>query len=280
MPEQQSIHIRHQVTPAYVGEMLEVLGEFNGTTSAAEVVALAAEWGFAIGGFTSERGTFADILEVMRKLGLVRQLKLTELGRELLRVQRSNAKLVPELLHFLLYSGGHSRGLYAGGERDGLHWGYRRVCAVLWHRPNMPIDRGIVASQVADDAVSALGYRPAYSENSVTGVINWLRALDPPVVVENGGETFRPRGFCPPELLLLGISDLYRRMGIDFQSNVPLDTEARQYLMELCLIEPEGFHRVLSWCADQFDIMEIGTRGFAGEYVLLQRPAVFADVHS
>jgi hypothetical protein len=271
MTESQSMHIRHQVTPDYVREMLDVFTEIEDSDTITPLMATAEELGLNIGAFTSERGTFADILEVMRKMGFVHKFSPTDKVVAIRNVYRHNRNLLPELLHFVLYTGAWAE------QREGIHWGYRRVCTLLWQQSPAIIDRQSIATQVMDDAMEHLGYRPAYSVNSVDGVLNWLRALEPAVIYENGALHFERRGFCPPELLLLGIDDLYRRNGVGYQSNLPLDVEARQYLLELCLLEPESLDRVLSWCISQFDILTADSQG-VGPFALLKRPVTLEDL--
>jgi hypothetical protein len=271
MSDSQSMHIRHQVTPDYVREMLDVFGVVGESDTITPLMATAEELGLNIGTFTSERGTFADILEVMRKMGIVQKFCATDKSAAVRKVYRHNRSLLSELFHFVLFTGAWTK------QRDGIHWGYRRVCALLWQSAPTIIDRQRIAGQVMDDAAEHLGFRPAYSVNSVDGVLNWLRALEPPVIREEGALHFERRGFCPPELLLLGIDDLYRKQGVGYQSNLPLDTEARQYLLELCMLEPESLERVLSWCTSQFDILTADSRG-AGPFALLKRPVTLDDL--
>ena len=271
MTESPSIHIRHQVTPTYVSEMLDLFRVVENCDSIESRMAAADELGLTIGTFKSERGTFSDILEIMRKMGLLYKFRSTEKAAQINTVYRSNRMLLPELFHFILFTGAWAE------QRDGIHWGYRCVCSILWQMAPTVIDRQRIASQVTDRAVERFGYRPPYSINSVDGVLNWLRVLEPAVIRENGGLHFERRGFCPPELLLLGIDDLYRRNGVSYQSNLPLDTEARQYLLELCLLESESLERVLSWCTSQFDILTADSTG-AGPFLLLRRPVTLDDL--
>lgn len=271
MPENQSIHIRHQVTPDYVREMLDLFAVTGESDTIASLMTMAEEMGLNIGNFTSDRGTFADILDVMRKIGIARKFGPTDRFGTVRKLYRHNRKLLPELLHFLLFTGAWAE------QRDGIHWGYRRVCSLLWHSAPSVVDRQRIASEIVDEADEELGYRPAYGVNSVDGVLNWLRALDPAVIHENGTLHFERRGFCSPELLLLGIDDLYHRNGISYQSNLPLDTEARQYLLELCLLESESLERVLSWCTSQFEFLSADSRG-AGPFALLKHSVTLDDL--
>jgi len=271
MSDEQYLHIRHQVTPEYAREMLELLSAVPDCDNPFMLKSIAEDMGFSIGNFTSEGGTFADILKVLRKAGFISSFDLTQNSVQLLKVYRNNRNLLPELLHFVLYTGAWAE------RRDGIHWGYRQVCGLLWQSGPIAIDRQRIASQVMDQAVEHLGYRPAYSANSVDGVLNWIRALEPPVIHEDRVLNFERRGFCSPELLLLGIDDLYRKNGVGYQSNLPLDAEARQYLLQLCLLEPESLERVLSWCISQFDILTADSRG-AGPFALLKRPVTLEDL--
>jgi hypothetical protein len=265
------MHLRHQVTPEYVSEMFMLLGDAD-TSDVGELVRNASEWGLTVGNFHSVDGTVADILKIMRRLDLVEGLHLTPLGLDLRRLREEKGNLLPEVLHFLLYTGSSTR------DQSDVHWGYRRVCSILWGQGTASIDRQALAAQVMDEATAELGYRPAFSVNSIDAILNWIKALDPPVLQEDPESYFHRRGFCKPELFLLGLGQLYRERGIEYQSNLPLDEKAREYLLTLCLTEPESIQRLTKRCVDQFEICEAGSHGFAGDFVLLTRPVTMEDL--
>lgn len=122
----------------------------------------------------------------------------------------------------------------------------------------------------------------ALSTNSINGILNWLRDLDPSVINETkkGRQQelyFSRRDFCAPELFLLAVDHCYKRSGIEYQSNLLLDPECEQMICKICLLNPSYFRSVLEWTCERYEFIHQNTGAGWGQYLVLSRPPTFND---
>ncbi|MDW8028413.1 MAG: N-acetyltransferase [Armatimonadota bacterium] len=86
----------------------------------------------------------------------------------------------------------------------------------------------------------------AFSRDSIRGVLNWLRALDPPVVTNEGkANKFRRRYFCPIPTFFWGLDFLYRINKIAYGVRMFLTSECIEQLCKVCVLDPSGLENVL-----------------------------------
>jgi hypothetical protein len=268
MSQPSPFHVRI-VQPVQVREVLSSLHLCTGeSTTEAE---LTETCGFRV----------TEALLACRILGLVdaRKLNLTPRGDALARIDRVKPSLFYEIAHCIYYS--------TWDERDPaahrFSWSYAALCAVLWENGAATINRGQLAALVVDQAIERFQtQKVSFSENSVAGVLGWLKHLTPPVLreIEAGGRrqtSYVHRTFCPPETFILALDYLHRLAGTDYQTNLLMDSDKRDSICKLCLLDPTAFDEALDWTIGQYPFLQQGSRGGWGRYVVLMRKPQISD---
>lgn len=274
-------HVRHNAKPANVKEVLEIL---NGRTidSVEALIEAGKDLGFVIGTtVTSAQSVKENPIQTARDLGLIEStcLVLTPLGNELVRLMTLKPRIVNDLFHFL----NHSKWASEHPSQNCFSWTYRNACDLLWQRNSMTIDRADLADQLVDLARSQFSVHDvALSNNSIVGILGWLRDLDPSVISESStdkkaGLVFTRRMFCPPELFALAVDDFYRRNEVAYQTNLLMDDDKRETICKTCLLDPDAFDHVLDWTCGQFGFVRQGTTGGWGRYLVLSRAPTLDD---
>lgn len=258
-------HIRN-APPEDMAAVLTTLDSYAGLESVAEIVKQAEGLGFRI----RDRQRL-EALTTARDLGMVIPEKniLTDTGRMLARLEMNKPELFTDVVHILQYTLWDHRQLKA----NCFSWSYRTVCQMLWHSGTATLaSRRDMASEIEAHAREFFA-RPdiVFSPKSIGGALLWIADLDPPVLFEND-KLFARRTFCSPELLLLGLDLLYRIDEIDYGANLLVSDERRDAVCQACMLEPDGFDRVLDYAVAQFSYLKKGLGGGWGRYVTLQRP--------
>lgn len=227
------------------------------------------------------------VLPFIRQSGLLdtNGLSLTNLGEQFHQLSKHSLTLFSEAMHHLLYT------LHQFDARKRFSWAYARVVDVLWVSGERRLDGeamaqlvGIVVEEAArtfDVPIDQI----AFSRDSVRGVLNWLRALEPSVVTSEGkGDTFRRRYYCPAPAFIWAVDFLYR-VGGRHADTTPtshgvrmfLTPERIEQLCKLCVLDPSGLDNVLMMTKQTSDyerggIFDYGTEGGFGRWILLSRP--------
>lgn len=216
-----------------------------------------------------------EALHTCRALGLVetRELAISDMGLALAQLIRAKPGLFSDIMHFLY----HFTWDENESELRRFSWSYGTVCDLLWKAGSTEIDRNLLASQVVSCAQEVFATDTiSFSQNSISGVLSWLRTLNPSVISE-GGRVFNRRNFCAPELFALAVDYLYRKERIDYQSNLLLDDEKQQFVCRVCLLDPTAFDAVFDWAAGQYPFLQKGSSGGWGSYILLTRKPQLTD---
>lgn len=274
-------HVRHNAKPTTVKEVLLIL-DGRDDISVEEMLQIGQECGYTIGtSAKSAQSVRENPIQTARDLGLVESARyaLTDSGQQFVRLLNLKPKTANEFLHFLHYSAWTP-------EDPGVRcfsWSYMTACNTLWEFGNLPIDRNRFASQLADIAREKFGVsNVSLSKDSVQGIFNWLAELDPPVLekkkVDKKETTFLiRRSFCPPETFVLAVDYLYQRQQVNYQTNLLLDSEKRDVVCKMCMLEPANFDGVLDWACGQFDFLSQGTAGGWGRHIILARAPTLND---
>jgi len=220
------------------------------------------------------------VLPFVRQLGLINAtgLSLTDLGAQFYQLARSCPTLFPEAVHHLLYTTHH----FASDKRSS--WAYAKVVDALWTSGERTLNGQAMAQligMIVDEAAQTYGVsvdQIAFSHDSVRGVLNWLRALEPPLVTDEGkSDLFRRRYFCPVPTFLWAVDFLYRASAAVYGVRVLLTLERIEQLCKLCMLDPSGLENVLMMAKRTSDyerggIFDYGTEGGFGRWILLARP--------
>jgi hypothetical protein len=257
-------HIQHNTTPTIVS--LTVMKGGISRIAPEEV-------GSVIGvKFSSLQKRIAPF---MRQIGILDGWRLSEFGERLKVLGQSYPDLLAEALHVHLYT---------------LHWrqpdayfsfAYATICDWLWERGNWALDgrgKAELVGVVVNAAAEKFGVdasQIAFSQNSVSGAINWLKALKPPVIKgEQKGRQFSVREACPVQTLLWSIDALYHhpQWRRDYWVRIILDEERLIQLCKICLVDLDGLEKMLEFAVRVCPRLNIGTEGGFGRWLLLTEP--------
>lgn len=259
-----SFHVRHEVTPDRVWEVLAAVA----------------------GGYSFDPIVQSDRqLSRLRQLGLVESasIRLTTIGLNLYQVGANKRHVAYDLLHYLHYT------LWSQNKplENTPYWTYRKFCEMLYEKSTCNLDLSTRDALTADlnNAINeTFGHRIrlskkgslSLSNNSLSGIQHWLTVLTPPAIDNN---FFALRQFCSPELLLLSIGYLITETGMELDVDVLLSPENRIFLEKICIIDNGCLDKVLDWTLNLYpNLITPGTRtGSYGRFIHLEKLPVFAD---
>lgn len=267
-----NFHVRHEVTPDRVVEVLQAIGRkkpFDHVTQFHRQVGRLRTLGLAV--------------------GIGEDIALTPAGNHLLYIDDAKPQLLPDLMHYL------HRALWNEIEpmENAFSWVYRSFCDWLVEQGQVQLTHDWLEATVlrlwgeigessyfADSVDMATKEGTlSLSTDSLNGVLHWLRPLRPPVLA---GDTFARRHFCPPELLLLALGDVALRTGGELNVDLLLTSTRRDLLCRICLLEPSALDRTLDWVLPLYPkTVEPGTRtGAYGRFVRLHKLPQLDDLIS
>ena len=268
MSETLSFHVRHEVTPDRVLDVLTALeaGEDYSTVT------------------QSDRQ-----LARIRALGLLdteRNAGLSRRGKLVLQVAQKKKGLWADLGHFLHFT------LWDGDSpnRNGFSWFYRAFCDYLWNSGEISLAKRSALSVICSEFNNRIeaeaqfepflaNKSPSLSPDSISGIQHWLEALSPPVIQ---GQSFARRTFCLPELLLLALGWAFRYEPEPIGVPLLLSRERRELVCRLCLLDPASLDRTLDWMLPRFPaVIESGEKaGFYGRSIRFRKLPTIEDFAS
>lgn len=225
--------------------------------------------------------TVQRMLPMIRRLGLLCEGKafaITGLGERMVTLSYHFPALLPEAMHCLLYTA------HVFDPAKRFSWAYARVVDALWESDACVLDGQATArlvGMVVEEASQAFGVpieKIAFSRDSIRGVLNWLQALEPPVIESTGkNNCFRRRHYCPPLAFLWAVDFLYRAHCTAHGVRMFLTPERVDQLCRLCALDPSGLENVLMMTKrtsdyDRGGVFDYGTEGGFGRWVLLTHP--------
>jgi len=190
----------------------------------------------------------------VRQLGLIDRLpgtretyQLTPWARQLHRTWLADPDLLAEAVHL------HLATRYLTSPEMRASWAYATAAGLLWDRAPLifePRGRERLAAEirVAGAAQYGLGLdRVAFSHNSVRGVMNWLGALVPPVIVSPGRAVrIARRTSCPVPAVWWATSELARIGEAANPGRAPIaGEEYRLNLARILFLEPASAEPML-----------------------------------
>ena len=211
---------------------------------------------------------------------------LTNTGKQFYRIGTNKRSVVPDLFHFLHFS------LWRPDKplQNSPSWSYRTYCEMLFERGDCTLDlpsREALTAELNNAILDFFGYKLAQtkkgsvslSTNSLTGIYHWLKALNPPAIVE---EKFLGGLFCSPELLLMAISLMSTNADINLDVDILLTPINRLEICRICLLQPEVLDGVLDWTISNYPlVIQPGTRtGSYGRFVRLLKQPQWEDLLS
>ncbi len=262
------LHIQHNVTPIVLAKILASVAANKSIRETAMEIGI------------KEDSLPKRILPFVRQIGLLdtTRLLLTDLGMQFHQSAQRFPNLFSEAMHHLLYTAN----IFDKAKR--FSWAYAKVVDALWMSEERTLDGEVkshLVGMVVEEAAQTFDMpteQVAFSYRSVHGVFNWLRALDPPVVIKEGKvDIFRRRHFCPAPSFLWAVDFLYRVTDTAYGVRLFLIPEHIERLCRACVLDPSGLDNVLMMTKrtsdyDRGGVFDYGTEGGFGRWILLTQP--------
>lgn len=242
--ESAPFHIQHQTTNTTIAKLISLKCSDGAQTR--------HQLGDLLG---MNRGSYERVLPFVRQLGLIDRLpdtretyQLTPWARQLHRTWLANPGLLAEAIHV------HLATRYRTNPAMRASWAYATSAGLLWDRAPLIFEPGTrerlaTEIRVAGAAQYGLGLdRVAFSHNSVRGVMNWLGALVPPVIVSPGRAVrIARRTTCPVPAVWWATSELARiGAAARYPGRAPIaDEEYRLNLARILFLEPASAEPML-----------------------------------
>jgi hypothetical protein len=248
-------HVRHDLHPRLAEELLILL--WDKSPCRVETLQQAAtERGYRLANRSPDQ-----LLASLGNLRIIErkehgEIHLLDLGKLVARVAKYNPSLMADLIHFTYYV------LYAENDPTSrFSWAYQLVCNRLWQSRSTSISTHHLVTLVQEEAQKTFAdydkYGVSFSQNSVSGIINWLEALSPSCITQNssGDRIFTRRDYCSSELLLLALE--YTKVKNSDTSGIQLrlSNDVRQSVACLCLVEEECLDDLFQSTAEVFDLI-------------------------
>ncbi len=275
---QYIFHVRHNARPDSLQAFIELVNEYPGADDEM-LIAYGTAQGSRIGtAINSVQSLHENIAQVLRDFSLLEQQTnhLTECGMLLCELVYAKPTLLAEVMHFFFYSTWHS----SAPSQNCFSWTYMTTVQQLWSGIQVTLSLKQLASDVAARAKQVFpDAKISISDDTMRGVMNWLRPLSPAVLDERDNtKRFMRRSFCPPELFVLAVDHVYGRKGVQYGSNLLMEPEMQEQICQICVLEPEGFERVAGYATLQFPFLAQGMGGGWGSYLRLDRAPSLDDL--
>lgn len=201
--------------------------------------------------------------------------ELTSLGKVAAHIQQSNPDILGDFFHLQLYH------LHREKPDKRFSYAYATIVQQLWLRKEVmlsPTEKKSLVGEVIDAASHKFelpSSEIAFSDSSVTGVLNWLRGLSPTVIESEGkSETFSRRYFCVAPLLIKAVDQTYQQRQQTYGSKIFLRQEIKEQLCQMLLLDPSGLDGTLdntkrTYNYDQGGFFDYGYEGGYGQWVML-----------
>ncbi|MDX2239255.1 MAG: hypothetical protein NW224_01115 [Leptolyngbyaceae cyanobacterium bins.302] len=209
---------------------------------------------------------------------------LTDLGWVAAKIHQENPAILSEFFHSLIYN------LHYQEPDKRFSWVYSTVVQQLWQRKEVVLsvmEKNSLVSQVIEAATEKFDLPSdeiAFSSNSITGVLNWLRALEPSVV--DGGskaEHFNLRYFCAAPAIVKAVDNIYQQGDRTYGVKIFLRENVQDALCQMLLLDPSGLPGVLdnakaTYDYDEGSFFDWGYEGGYGQWVMLNKPVDWLEL--
>lgn len=250
MSKPTGFHVRHDLQPRFVYELLMLLRAGAAEQTEEELQVEAQTQGFSL----RQRKSYNKLLKSLEELSIVeksrKSVALTELGQTISEAVLFQQPLLGELVHFLYYT------RFDTDPSLRFSWSYQTVCQQLWITAPCSINRDRLVNIVTQNATAYFGEDSiSFSTQSVMGILYWVDSLHPNCLDESG-QLFSRRLYCPVETFALALHHIYTRHRSDGLS-VLLTPEIRQEVCQMCLIVPEAFQEMLEHAETSFENIQL-----------------------
>ena len=262
-----TLHIQQNTTPERVYTIVEALNSQE--TDEEELASICG---------LGEGVLIKNVFPFLRNLSLLEQkqpLKLAFYGKIAATIQNNNPSLTGDFFHFILYN------LYFEEPEKRFSWAYSTVVKKLWLRNVVVLSsaekKALVGEiiELASQNFELPASEIAFSETSISGVLNWLKSLTPSVIASEGKmDVFSRRYFCAAPLFIKAVDTLYKQLNRTYGVKVFLREEIQNTLCEMLLLDPSSLDTVLdnakcTYNYDQGGFFDWGYEGGYGQWLML-----------
>lgn len=278
MAEKLAIHIPPEANPIDTIKLVSVLAAGTyGFDTAINLLKFVDK--------AEDVGARTELTAILMLLGLLHRnsdnkLMLSPLGYSFAKFPED---LYGELLHLMFYQG------WSQSQPQVFlpSWAYQKTCNDYWTIANIELSSDYLDRQVteiignAEETFTALGVQSfagiSFSRKSLRGALGWLKALNPPVIID---EHFERRGYCPPETLLLAIGYALQDDPDAIDVDILLSAELQETICRACLLDPDYFDQTLNWMLPLYpDIISSDNEiGYYGRYIRLHKRPTLEDI--
>lgn len=253
MSKVTGFHVRHDLQPSLTHELLTLVHALPDGQTPDDLHIAAEMRGYDL----RERKDYGKLLRSLTELNVVtyerKRVSLSTLGRSMMNVIAYYPHLLPEFIHFLYYTS------WDEDQSQRFSWSYRTVCNALWETAPCALDRDQLVNLVTQEAMQHFGLAGvSFSVSSVAGILNWVNALNPSCILEQGQQQiFSRRDYCPVESFALALEHVYRHQRSDDTLYLAISPEVRQSVCRTCLITQEAFDEMLDKTQAHFDSIRV-----------------------
>jgi hypothetical protein len=214
--------------------------------------------------------------------------ELTALGKVAAALYQSNPDLLGDFLHLVIYN------LHQQEPDKRFSWVYATVAQQMWLRKEVllsPIEKKSLVQEVIEASSHRFNLPTgeiAFSSSSMTGVLNWLRSLEPPVLESIGkSERFTRRYFCAAPVFIKAVDLLYQQLdrADSYGSHIILREDIQERLCQMLLLDPSGLDNTLentkrTYDYDRGGVFDWGYEGGHGQWVMLTKSPEWGELLS
>lgn len=257
-------HVRHDLQPQLTQELLALLSASEDPQTEEQLRQAALQRAFRL----RDRKNYGKLLRSLFELGLLRRhdglVELSELGWRVSSLVAYYPHLLSEFIHFLYYTA------WDMDQNNRFSWSYRTVSQWLWDAAPCVVDRDRLVNLVTQKADQRFQLRGvSFSKSSVSGILHWIVELKPVCISQRDKQQiFTRRPYCPVELFVLALNNVYKRLRTAEAPYVRLLPEVREEICRTCLVSLDSFDEMLARTEACFDSLYV--RRERGERFALQ----------
>jgi hypothetical protein len=288
MAKRLTLHLQQNTTLPRIRTILdfydrqiEALGEDCLSLDNLDLENLAMECGLSLSVLKKNVFPFLRNLKILES-GY--KFKLTDIGIQLINIENINPDLLGDFLHLLLYR------QYIIDSQQRYSWAYRNVIQRLWQRQEVVLSteaKKYLIGEIVEAAAQEFSLpvqNIAFSESSISGILNWLRYLNPSVIgVEQKMEKFQCRNFCAAPVTIAAINCLYQAFNRPYGTKIFIREEVKNQLSQMLIINPNSLDNTLENAKRTYDydrggIFDFGYEGGYGQWLTLLQHSEWEDL--
>lgn len=269
MAKRLTLHIQQNTTLERVADILYF---FDSQDTDVEQLAAICQLGVPV--------LQKNVFPFLRNLSILNKKtppSLTPLGKIAAEIQQSSPSLLGDFLHLVIYQ----QHIEEPDKR--FSWVYATVVQQLWLRNEVvlsPAEKKSLVGEVIEAVSQKFGLLEneiAFSDSSISGVLNWLRSLSPGVIRSEGNsEYFSRRYFCSAPILLNAVDAIYKQRQRTYGAKIFLREEIKDAICQMLLLDPSGLDGALdnakcTYDYDQGGFFDWGYEGGYGQWIMLTK---------